>query len=39
MKKNKLDKIYELLIYDVLLLLPIWFIVIFIIINGIFYGF
>lgn len=39
MKKNKLDKLNEFLLYDVLLLCPVWFLLIYIIGNIIIHGF
>jgi len=39
MKKNKLDKLYDFLLYDVLMLWPFWFLSIYIIGNIIINGF
>jgi len=38
MKNNKLDKIHDFLFYNVLLLYPMWFLIIFIISNIIKHG-
>ena len=39
MKKSKLDKLHDFLLYDVLLLWPVWFLVIYIFGNIIIHGF
>jgi hypothetical protein len=39
MKKSKLDKLHDFLLYNVLLLWPVWFLLIYIIGNIIIHGF
>ena len=39
MKKSRLDKLHDFLLYDVLLLWPVWFLVIYIFGNIIIHGF